>query len=70
MFAEVGYEYGEKTVSFINMKGDEKKDNKKKADKPEGTQWKQVNIFDPILFIVCYGIESLKNNKKWIICFV
>ena len=41
MFAEVGYEYGEKTVSFINMKGDEKKDNKKKVDKPEGTQWKR-----------------------------
>lgn len=40
MFAEVGYEHTNKTVKFINMKGDEKKENKTKEDKPEPSQWK------------------------------
>lgn len=36
MFAAVGYEHAAKTVKFINMKGDEKKESKPKEDKPAG----------------------------------
>jgi hypothetical protein len=31
----VGYEHSSKTVKFINMKGDEKREGKEKEDKPE-----------------------------------
>lgn len=41
MFTEVGYEHSVKTVRFTNMKGDEKKDNKK--DGEEATKW-TINI--------------------------
>lgn len=33
MFKTVGYEHSEKTVKFINMKGDEKKETKGKDEK-------------------------------------
>jgi hypothetical protein len=38
MFTDVGYEHAVKTVKFINMKGDEKKETKSKDDKPEPSQ--------------------------------
>lgn len=35
MFASVGYEHTDKTVKYINMKGEEKKEGKGKEEKKE-----------------------------------
>lgn len=55
MFMEVGIDYADKRVKFINMKGEEKKDTKpkdEKTDLPEPSKWEiRVNIIAKILFI-------------------
>lgn len=61
MFAEVGYDVPKK-LDFINMKGDERKDNKPKEEKTEPTKWGlNINIFDSILFIVRLHIVKKIN---------
>lgn len=74
MFKTVGYAHSDKTVKFINMKGDEKKETKGK-DEPDANKWpwpeasKWGNslsatklIFTLILFIDFYSSIFYPSN--------